>query len=176
MVVSVQLSNALYELLDPILQQGGRTSKLDLSPTFSDMNHLISLVPCGISAGGRFESGDCMKQMNINLVPFPKINIVTSFPSKLDEFSVIVWDCSCDRTTLSQQLTRSHQPAYSHHGSLPQQFRALRHWHLRRKIHCRLSNVQGKCSHAIQQPQICNIVADRFSHSWKAEKIPNFQI
>jgi len=69
-------NSALYELLDPIIRQEGRVTKLDLSPTFADMNHLVSLVPCGVSAGGRFEAGDCMKQMNINLVPFPKLNII----------------------------------------------------------------------------------------------------
>jgi tubulin alpha len=48
------------------------------SITFSDYNHILSLVPSSLSACCRWGPGSSQKSIGINLVPFPGVNTVAS--------------------------------------------------------------------------------------------------
>ena len=56
-----------------------RTLKLT-TPTFADLNHLISAVTAGITSSIRFpgQLNSDLRKMNTNLVPFPRMHFFTS--------------------------------------------------------------------------------------------------
>jgi len=63
-------------IVDPLL-----TKYENRSCTFSDINHLVGLVLSGMSAGNRFRSpggASDINRLQTNLVPFPKINLVSA--------------------------------------------------------------------------------------------------
>ena len=78
-----------------------RTLKL-VTPTFGDLNHLISAVMSGVTCSLRFpgQLNSDLRKLAVNLVPFPRLHFFmigfTPLTSRGSQVRVLLWQNLCE--------------------------------------------------------------------------------